>query len=69
MPSYRVITLRVDTPFGSNAPYHTLAEFEKMVQVELIRGGKPAGGVSVSVLCPDSGFYSLVYSQAMVYDM
>lgn len=69
MPSYRVITLKVDTPFGNNPPRQTLADFEKMVEIELIRGGKPVGGVQINVLCPDSGFYTLIYSQAMIYDV
>ena len=61
MPSYRVITLTVNIR-------NTLADFENMVTAELIRGGKPVGGVNVSILWPDSACPSFVYSQAIVYD-
>lgn len=69
MPSYRVITLSVDTPAGSNAPRHTLKEFEELVQYELNRGGKVAGGVNVSILFSDSYYPTMIYSQAIVYDL
>lgn len=69
MPSYRVITVYVDTPFGGNAPHHTVKEFEELVKTELIRGGKLAGGVNISILHAESAFPTMVYSQAIVYDL
>lgn len=67
MATYRVITLQVPTPFG-NQILPTLQDFEKMVSDEVqYKNAKLVGGVSVTILHPDSGMPTFVYSQAVTY--
>ena len=67
MATYRVITLKVPTPYG-NQFVHTVQDFEKMVSDEVqYKHAKLVGGVSVAILHPESGLPTFVYSQAVTY--
>lgn len=67
MSTYKLITLVVDTPFGTNRPNHTAEEFMQMVNDAIKSGATPVGGINVAVLHSESAFPQFVYTQAVLF--